>query len=318
MIKSIVISLFISLSVVCNCKAASFTADTVHTDTVNIITDNLFANGLDLVGPKSSSPMPIGQLYPFGSTNSKPQWRMLQWATRFNLLGTKPEINNDSVIYKNEGKEVAFLRQGNQVLVKLEVYGSKEYTAPRQAGEAWPHLLLEQKIKPVLLTSFNKIMYSISAKLNYAFNRMGADFNPKLHTCQVTLYLLVQNLNKQSAGYGDFFWFGLPLYDYRYPVLDEYGARDGGKADATQKFILNVASNTLFTGSLQDKQWVSINKDIYPQILAAFNKARQNGYLKTSAITDMSIESINVGWEVPGTFDCSLQFKGLKLTGTIH
>lgn len=318
MLKNISLILLITLSIVGNCKSESFSIDTNYknTDTIKIITDNLFTGGINLVGISSSDPKPIEVLYPFGKTNLQPVWKMPQWASRFNLLGVKPEIKNDSVIYKNEGKKVSFLLKNGEAVVNMEVYASKEYLTARKEGESWPHLLLEQKTNPIKLVNLKKLTYSIGAKLNYAVNKMGEDYNPGLHTCHITVYLLIQNTNNQSTGHGDYFWFGLPLYDYRYRDLEEYGAQDLGKEDATKKYILNVASKTLFSGSLHDKQWISINKDIYPQLLAAFNQAKEKGYLKTSSISDMSIESTNLGWEVPGTFDCSIQFKGLKLTGT--
>jgi len=317
MLKKNILVLLVNLSMASYCKSESFKIDTnyKHTDTIKIITDNLFTGGINLVGISSSDPRPIEVLYPFGKTNLQTVWEMPQWASRFNLQGVKPEIKNDSVIYKNEGKKVSFLLKNGEAIVNMEVYASKEYLTTRKEGESWPHLLLEQKTNPIKLVNLKKLTYSIDAKLNYALNKMREDYNPGLHTCQITVYLLVQNNNNQSVGYGDYFWFGLPLYDYRHRDLEEYGAQDLGKEDATNKYILNVASETLFSGSLHDKQWIFINKDIYPQLLAAFNQAKKKGYLKTSSITDMSIESTNLGWEVPGTFDCSIQFKGLKLTG---
>ncbi|WP_214226380.1 hypothetical protein [Pedobacter sp. B4-66] len=318
MLKNISLIFLINLLIVGNCKSQSSTIDTndKNANTIKIITDNLFRDGINLLGISSSDPRPIEVLYPFGKTNLQPIWKMPQWGSIFNLQGVKPEIKDDSVIYKNEGKKVSFLLKNGEAIVNMEVYASKEYLTPRKEGESWPHLLLEQKTNSIKLVNLKKLTYNIDAKLNYAVNKMGEDYNPGLHTCQITVYLLVQNNNNQSTGRGDYFWFGLPLYDYRYRNLEEYGAQDLGKEDATKKYILNVASETLFSGSLHDKQWISINKDIYPQLLAAFNQAKEKGYLKTSSISDMSIESTNLGWEVPGTFDCSIQLKGLKLIGT--
>lgn len=317
MLKNFILVLLINLLMTSYCKSESVKIDTndKDTDTIKIITDNLFTGGINLVGLSSSDPKPIEVLYPFGKANFQTVWKMPQWASRFNLLGVKPEKKNDSIIYKNEGKKISFLLKNGAALVNIEVYASKEYLTARKEGELWPHLLLEQKTNPIKLVNLKKLTYNIDAKLNFAINKMGEAYNPSLHTCQITLYLLVQNNNKRSVGYGDYFWFGLPLYDYRYRDLKEYGAQDLGKEDATKKYILNVASKTLFSGSLHDQQWIFINKDIYPQLLAAFNQAKEKSYLKTSSISDMSIESTNLGWEVPGTFDCSIQFKGLKLTG---
>lgn len=321
MSKIIISILLANFSVFNSCKkdTAIVEYSTVTTDTVQVIMDNLFSKGINLLGTSSSNPSPVAKLYPFGQMgNEEPVWKMPQWASRFNLLGVAPQIVNDSVIYKNQGKKVVFHKQGNEAMVNLEVYGSQEYLAPRQEGQDWPHLLLEQRTVPVRMNKLTSLRYQVTARATFVENKMGASYNPGLHTCQATLYLLVQNLNNQSAGYGDFFWFGLPMYDFRYRYIDEYGAEDAGKEDATRKYILTVAANTLFSGSFHDGQWITINKDIYPQLVSAFNKAKQKGYLKTSALADMGIESTNVGWEVPGTFDCGIQMKGLKLTGVVQ
>ncbi|RZM06341.1 MAG: hypothetical protein EOO88_53525 [Pedobacter sp.] len=159
----------------------------------------------------------------------------------------------------------------------------------------------------------NKLNYSISARLTHVANLNGANYNPGLHAAQVTLYLLVQNVNKASVGIGDYFWFGLPLYDSRHETLEEYAAQDLGKEDATKKFILNVASKALFEGSLHAGEWIHIKKDIYPLLINAFRTAKANGYLKSTSLDDIAIESTNVGWEIPGTYNAGIQFENLSL-----
>jgi len=285
-----------------------------RTNSVEIITDTQFKKGIGLIGPSSAHPDLIDTLRPFGSSKQQPAWKMPQWATRYNLKGLRPVKHKDTIIYQNEGKKVSFLKTGNTVLVALEVFGAKEYLKPRISGEAWPHLLLEQRTNQTKISQMQALDFQISAKLMYSHNRTGAAYDPGLHAAQVTFYLLVQNVNKSSAGLGDYFWFGLPLYDSRHPILDEYAAQDLGKEDATKKFILNVASKELFNGSLHDGKWVNIRKDIYPLIKKAFQKAKDNGYLKTTNFEDIAIESTNLGWEIPGTFDCGIQFRSLSLT----
>ncbi|RZM28536.1 MAG: hypothetical protein EOO88_08545 [Pedobacter sp.] len=282
-----------------------------------IITDTRFMNGVNLIGESSARPEVIDTLYPFGKTKMQPVWKMPQWATRYNLKGVKPKIKKDTVIYENDGKKVSFFKAKNRTLIGLEVFGSNEYVKPRVPNQEWPHLLLEQRTNQMPIAQMRKLNYKISAKLMYSDNLTGTSYDPGLHAAQVTLYLLVQNVNKASSGLGDYFWFGLPLYDSRNKALEEYAAQDLGKEDATKKFILNVASNELFSGSLHQKQWIHIEKDIYPLLIKAFNTAKANGYLKTTSVDDIAIESTNVGWEIPGTFNAGIQFQNLKLTAEL-
>lgn len=283
-----------------------------------IIADKNFKNGIELFGTNSSNAVPISQLYPFGKTSIEPSWQLAQWGSNFNLIDVKPKNVSGKISYENPGKRISFEAIDKTVLVSMEIIGSNEYPIPRKDNEDWPHLLLSQQVKSrVRLNTIRNLQYNIDARLMYDENKMGSTLNPKLHTSQVSFYLAVQNINEKSAAYGDFFWFGLPLYDYRYRDIKEYAEQDLGKADATKKFILNVAAKDLFTGSLQDKQWVIIKKDIYPLILNAFKKAQERGFLKDTQLSDLGIGSMNLGWEVPGTFDCGLQFKNLSLTAIL-
>lgn len=286
--------------------------------TIEIIKDKNFDNGVQLFGTVSAKASPITQLYPFGKTNTEPIWALAQWGSNFNFLGNTSRAVKGGTVYENEGKRFSFIKEGKSSLVSLEVFGAKEYPSARIEGQDWPHLLFGQDMTTkVPLNQIKKLSYTIDARLMYDENKMGALLDPKLHTSQVSLYLSIQNINKSSADYSDYFWFGLPLYDYRYKDIKEYAAQDLGKEDATKKFILNVASKELFKGTLHDKKWINIEKDIYPLIIRAFKTAKERGFLKNTDLNDLAIGSMNLGWEVPGTFDCGLQFKNLSLTATL-
>ena len=145
--------------------------------------------------------------------------------------------------------------------------------------------------------------------MNFCVNKMGNDFDPGLHTAQITQFFTIQNRNENSPHFGDFFWFGLPLYDYRYPDIEQYAAEDLGKDDATKKFIFSVASRELYQGAMHDYQWISIEKNILPLIKNAFSTAQGRGYLQGTNFEELCLTSMNIGWEVPGTFDCGIIFE---------
>nr|WP_121272178.1 hypothetical protein [Pedobacter schmidteae] len=283
-----------------------------------IIADRNFKNGIQLLGLTSAAPAPISQLYPFGKTATEPIWTLAQWGSKFNLVNVTPNRGSGKTSYENHGKKISFMKANHTTLVSMEVIGSNEYSSARKDNQDWPHLLLAQEVKSkIRLNEIRNLTFTINTKLMYAHNKMESSLDPKLHTAQVSLYLSVQNVNKQSAAYGDFFWFGLPLYDYRYRDIKEYAEQDLGKEDATKKFILNIAAKDLFKGSLQDKKWIDIKKDIYPLLINAFKKAQKRGFMKDTQLNDLGIGSMNFGWEVPGTFDCGLQFKNLRLTAKL-
>ena len=282
---------------------------------IELIVDANFSNGIGLIGVSSSNPSVVDTLYPFGKGQSAFSWKLAQWYSRFNLKGVLPARSNDSVAYANEGKRITFLPVNGSTQVNMEVFGSKEYLSPRKLGEGWPHLLLEQDFRnPVRVNWADSLVVTMDAKLMYSENKMdSAAYDSSLHTAQFSMYLVVQNLNNSSSDYGDYLWFGLHLYDYRYREIPKYEEKDKGKKDATGKFIYCPASSELYAGNFQDGHWINISKDLLPAIKQAFQAAQARGYLKGSTINDMYIASMNIGWEVPGTFDCGFQYKNLEL-----
>lgn len=281
-------------------------------DTIEIFKDPLFKKGLRLRGADSGNPGTTDFLRPFGGAG-EPVWDLDEWACKYLLKDVKPlKKRSGQVSYEDQSKKVTFTPLKNDIQVRLDLRASKEYTEPRKAGEAWPHLLVEQRFQELVhLKDLKALIYKINAQLIYSENKMApGTFKEGLHTSQITLYLSIQNRKSN-----DYLWFGLPLYDYRYEEVPFYAAQDLGKGDATGKYIYTIAGKELFSGSMKNNQWISISKDIYPYLVKAFEDAQAKGYLKDTSFDDLVISSMNLGWEIPGTFDSAIQWKGLRLSG---
>lgn len=303
------ISLFFILSAACS---------TLKKDSDNrneLITDRSFQHGIEISGNDSAYPLPIDTMFPFGNSPVKPLWRLAQWGSKFLINSGSFSKKSDSIIYYGKSKKISFFKKNiNITEIGLEVLGSKEFKTPRKLNEEWPHLLLEQYINSDFkLCELEVLEYSASFKLDYCFNFMGETFNPELHTAQFTQYFTIQNMNKESKGYGDFFWFGIPVYDYRYKYIKLYAEQDLGKDDATKKFIYSVSSSDIFDGNLHENNTINISSNIYPHIQKGFETAKQRGYLPETTFNDLSVTSMNVGWEVPGIFDCKIIFTSPSL-----
>lgn len=282
---------------------------------IEIITDRVFENGILVQGAFSAHPEPITTIYPFERHDNFTNWYLPQWGSIHLLENDNKIIHNDTVVFANEAKKISFYKTKKlSSIIGLEVFASKEYSAHRKLNQDWVHLLLEQKYTDFLyLKDISRLQYSIQAKLLYCDDKMGENFNSDLHTAQFTHFFTIQNRNENSLHFGDFFWFGLPLYDYRYKNIKEYAAEDLGKDDASKKFIFSVAGEELFHGSLHDYQWISIDKDILPLVKKAFFVAQERGYMQGTNFEEVCITSMNIGWEVPGTFDCGIIFETPKL-----
>lgn len=287
---------------------------TAPADTISLIQDPLFERGLSLKRADPNQPS-AGVIHPFGSSAEAPLWELAEWATKFYLTENDKRTSNGTVSYSNAGKRLQFNKSEDGLEITMEVITSEEYERPRQQNEAWPHLLIEQTFpeKP-LLKDLSKLILKFEGKLNFAEMKMSeAAFDPGLHAAQFQLFLTVQNRNPNSAYYGDFLWFGIPFYDFRHKVQEVYAAQDVGKGDATGKFIYSLGNRDYMEGTFHDQEWIQIEKDLYPLILNALEVAKDRGYLTGTFFEEFSLSGMNLGWEVPGTFDASFSFKGLEL-----
>ena len=291
-------------------------SDEAKADTVSLLGDRSFRNGLSLKGT-SSAHSPTGKyLSPFGKAQINSVWELAEWESKYQLSQDMMETDGDTRIYRDPGKMISFRESDGDYHIRMDVISSNEYTAPRKAGEGWPHLLLEQSFpEKVLLKDLKGLLLGFSGRLVGAEMKMPADrFDKGLHSAQFQLFITAQDLNPQSPGYGDYLWFGIPFYDYRYREAEVYAAKDIGKDDATGKFIYSLANRDFMKGSFHDGEWITISKDLLPEIKKAIGIARERGYLKQSAEEDLRISGMNIGWEVPGTFDVAFEFKGFNIS----
>ena len=183
----------------------------------------------------------------------------------------------------------------------------------REYGQPWPHLLIEQDDVSIhLFKNITQIYMHVEARLlaGERFDLTGC--SPDLHTAQFQLTLIIQNRNRESAGFGDFIWFNVQIYDERYRLCPLYAAQD--TADPSAKMIY-APPTALFTNqSVHDGQWVTFSKDIYPVIQEALDETRARGYLSTSPDNaHFAVSSVILGWEVPGVNYVQMQVRNLRL-----
>ncbi len=249
----------------------------------------------------------------FGKDGSHPAWMLAQWNSRYDLADT-PLVNgkDGSIEYANEGKKIALYPDHS---LWLEVDASQEYDNPRMNGQSWPHLLIAQNFhngSPNVGES-DRLDFSMEIKLEKCENKMtDRTYNLFLHTAQTPFYFMLVNNNKNSMDYNQRIWFGLPSYDYRYPVLrdNETVLWDIG----TSTFIYGVPETTIWGNvSLHDGNWHKTHMDIKPLINRALEAMKEHDVFRNTTLEDLIITSMNFGWEVPGTFDAAIRVRGISL-----
>lgn len=265
----------------------------------------------------------------------KPAWTLAQWASRHNLAdpaaSRQLQLDADRFAITNASKRVVVNSRTGEI--ELGLFASACYGHARRAGESWPHLLASVPLtdtryasEACRVTGMKRLDVSFSCRLDtFADRQPKAD--PKLHAAQFQLFLYVQNLKQGDDGFGDMMWFGIPVFDNRFPVKEEHYQRDGGKADASGKFIYGLSSkvcladsegfvrnNRLLAG--KDARWVDFRANVAPWIVYAYKLARKNGFLATTELQDLYVSGLNFGWEMPGAYDASMRLRDLSLVST--
>lgn len=305
------------------------TSETSEKETsYQLLLDNTFQNGFS-VSPASGSRQDDGWIpddrwardvdLTYGDSNGPISWLVAQHGDIYSLndkynkyVGEKPTYEDGYYTFFDESKKMSVNPSAGSLY--LELNASKEYVRPRKSGEQWCHLLLNQGfMRAVSLKEVSSVDFTIDLELKKWEDHMDGQANRDVHACQFLMYLVIKSEAALDAN--DFFWFGIPFFDNRYPNgLPESGLVDAGGAGATSKFIYGMPSSDYLPKGLPLGSKQSVNVDIKPYIGNALVKARSMGYFVNSELNDLTFQSMNIGFEIPGTYDCGIEISNFTLT----
>ncbi len=288
----------------------------VTAPSAEVFRDLSLSGGLNLSAVNTAAkPLETGVVLRSGGNRA--EWRLAQWGTQFDLKdGLERDLPGGTRILRNSGKRVTVLPGGLAGEgIKLQVSGGDEFNgALRKEGEVWPHLLLEQKIpRDFQIASLSSLDFKLSFKVDHCTNASVEALDPSLHTAQATAYWTIHNRNKESKDFGEMIWFGVPLFDARHEIPQGHQAVDAGSAYASGKFINTVEGSRFYDCPTGDGQWHDIACDLKPMVEEALTAAQAQGHLANTRFADLYASSFNIGWEVPGPYDCAITLKGLSL-----
>jgi hypothetical protein len=248
----------------------------------------------------------------------KPAWDLAQWSSKHPTLPVLPEkLPDGAVRYANPGKVVTIGLPGTEGGdLSLAVNASAEYgTRPREEGDPWVHLLTQQVFdNPPSLAELRACRLHVGMRLKQSRLVTPEGYSPARHAAQMQIFLTISNRKTGSPGYGQYLWFGVPLYDNRERLPSGFKAQDRGD---TKMFIYTLAAADVTSESAHDGKWVTIDKDLLPLLREALQVAWSRGFLKDSTdFVDYRIGGAFVGWEVPGIFDVDAQVRDFSLKVT--
>ncbi len=210
------------------------------------------------------------------------------------------------------------------------VNGNSEFGGELRAqGDPWPHLYLEQRISnpqghlgagSPTLADIEKLNFAVRVKLLCDRKKTGPTYSRHLHAAQYVSFFTIQNLNLKSKGFGDYYWFGVALYDDRKAVTVLYAAQDrsSAKKKGTDKFIYDIGIRPFTDKVVAAGEWVSVEGDLMPHIVAGLQECWRRGHLANSQdLADYRIGGCVIGWEVTGLNDVAIAVKGLRATAAL-
>jgi hypothetical protein len=285
-----------------------------------LIRDPHFQNGFLLLEPKPGKRVVYGAVTDAASA-AKPVWDLGQWSSKYPLeAAILKRTLNGTLCFTNVAKGVCVGAPGSaEADISLRVNASAEYgnQARKSQEEPWVHLLVQQDIvDPPTLAELAHCQFQVQARLRHSTRHRTDDYTPSRHAAQFFVYLTVANRNSKSPGYGQYFWFGVPIYDDRSRIVPFYQAKDFGE---TKMFIYTPSSDVFAKESTHDGQWVTFAGDLLPLMKQGLKAGWENGFMPGSReLGDYRLTGIFMGWEVPGIFDVELQVRGLSLVANLR
>jgi len=334
-IKAFILLVIMAAVVLLGCTPKDDKNEEVNmNNTKQILADTKFQNGFGVMGiqngTENADPEDVinnsnytvyNWLDNNGTAKGKYCWRLAQWGTKPGYsFGEKEkytftDLGNGKYSYENPAKQVVVDTQKGSV--KLTVDASKEFDAPRVNGGSWPHLLIEQVMSDTDtdcdLKGARKFYMQLTVSIDECVSYMSKEeYNTALHAAQCTWYI---TLNSTKEGVTDYIWFGLPLFDNRNAgsFLGGTVFFDNGQATGTGMLIYGLTGQAFLKKGMNVGDEASFCVDVMPYLKDALQKAQINGLFLDHTINDFTVGSTNLGWEVPGTFKCSMTISDLGL-----
>ena len=289
----------------------------------DIIVDPYFKSGFFLQGPSPVTDQRVNFHYlGYGGNSILPSrkvWIMSQWWTPFDFKDAIFHEENGVYEYSNESRRCLIdIKEGS---FHFELDSGKEYMKKYGHGrtspsDPWSHFLLEQDFHHPL--KFRKTL-ALMARLNFSIEKVvnedESHYDPKIHAAQFLWYVVVKECAEGEAEEnslsGRYIWIGIPIYDNRYAMSKTF---DQGFQGATNALIYTLSSGEYLPKDglrIGEKQSYEICYDLFPHIKKSVRYAVRNGIFKSEK--NVYITYMNIGWELPGSFQVASTIKSLRL-----
>ncbi len=286
-----------------------------------LFNDTEFKNGFSVLSQQAVNnySVKIGD-FVYAETQEAPSWLIAQWNGGDCLWANRVQ-SDIYTITDGVSKTVKYNPTDKSVSMRLNA--ANIYKGAPAGEENWPHLLLEQSpiVNYAELSEEDKKFYSCSAdrtvlSLDIRLSAFAGTTNSEgINAAQYLAYFYLCGTNGS-----DFIWFGVNLFDDR-GYQDSYWALD----KSSGKMIYCLSTKDTFGSQRKSlfrngkpyvsDEWVHVEVDLSPYIADAMKKANEAGtFGKTVSAEDFYIGGTNIGFEIHGNYDCTVDIKNFTLT----
>lgn len=288
-----------------------------------LLSDTKFSNGFNLLSTSTNNGRKLAGVLDYNkSTKETPCWEIAQWWTPFDFINAKYSSPDFKIHdYVNESRELIVNENESSLTMKLNsnIEYQRKFGRNRTGNENWSHFLIEQSLnEPQRLGNLTKLVVSI----DFIIEKCD-DLSPgqELPCGQISWYFTVTDVKNHDPHYesgdNDFYWFGLPFFDSRFEVVEKYQHVDSGFVGATNKLIYKISSSDVFKGKVIFGESKHVEIDILPLLREAYDYGVKHGAMPGTVFDQLYINYMNLGWEIPGSMDCSSTFKNLSIKAYI-
>lgn len=299
---------------------------------MQLIPDAAFTRGMNLITQKdhrNGDAFSVFAVHDFrgGDGNGlTPLWRLCQWDSGPDLSEMLVPSDPGEI---TDGQYRAFRWDPTSDVMTFRLDTSLYYGGkPAREGDWWPHLLIEcptfgRESLPADRAAFyrcdaDSLTVSFDIRLTeYEASPVEGDW---VDAAQFLLYFYVKGIDTE-----DFCWFGLQLFDSRWPRNEHYIGYDGGKADASGAMIYSVGSKYIYPGPggsalwkngapSPDGVWHHVELNLVPYLKNMMKRGKADNCFTAQDLSGLSINGMNLGWETIGTFRHTMEMRNLRLT----
>jgi hypothetical protein len=262
-----------------------------------VYTDPKFESGVLFTNTANSLPDAA-----FSYSGNNPCWLYTQERSLYNLGREGVYTSPAPGVHQYQDTSKLLYIDTNTGEFRLDLLGSEEYLTPREANQQGVGSLMSPRNIPerIMVKDISALYATLDFELTEVTNHMSdEEFNVHLHTAMWNYYIFVQDSKSN-----DWFYVGLPLYDWRNPegLQTPYVSRD---YETGGTFVYVPDSPSIFGEGNHVEVGVrfACDVDMLPLVKEAFRLAQERGFFAGKSLNTFYISGCNLGWEIPGTFD---------------